>query len=491
MNWDIVIGLEIHVQLKTRTKMFCRCSSEIFGETPNTHVCPVCLGLPGALPVINKEAINKAIIAGLALKSSIQEDTYFERKHYFYPDLSKGYQISQLVKPINVGGEIMVGETKINITRAHLEEDAGKLVHMKEGNESFSLVDFNRSGIPLLEIVSEPEITSAKTAALYAMKIQQLMRYCGASEADMEKGSLRVDANISLKPQGADKLGTKVEVKNMNSFRALERALLYEIERQKNMLEKGERITQETRGWVEDKGQTVSQRSKEEAFDYRYFPDPDLPPLKISSSQIEEIRLRLPELPEQKTGRFVSEYGLTIEQADQVTVDKDLAAWFEEALISYAQTKNQGIKPEKIENSESREVFNWVTNELIRLTSTRQVPISSLKILPSHLAEVLYLKDQGKVTSTGAKSLFEKVFETGDSVVSVLEKENLETSSDTSTIEKFADQVIAENTKAVEDYKAGKEQVMGFLVGNLFRLAKVSIDPSVARKILEEKIKNS
>lgn len=487
MTWESVIGLEIHVQLRTLSKLFCRCSAQIWNEPPNSHVCPVCQGLPGALPVLNQEAIKQAIRAGLALESQVQTVSLFERKHYFYPDLPKGYQISQYQKPLWRGGKVEVGGQIINLERAHVEEDTGKLFH-RQGEEKYSLIDFNRSGIPLLEIVSKPVITSPTQAVSYAQKVQQLMRYSGASEADMEKGSLRVDANISLRRKGASVLGVKVEVKNMNSFRFLERALKYEIERQNGLLSKGEKIRMETRGWVETEGKTVSQRSKEEAHDYRYFPDPDLPPLEISREIIENLQKDLPEMPGKKVMRFQKEYGLEEAKAGLVTKELEIANWFEECLGAYAQTEEKGTPSSHIDSKKAIEVYNWVANELLRLLSLKNKQLSQTSLLPSHLAEILYLRDKGQLTTTSAKKVLERAFETGESAQGIIKSLGLEVKPDTEFINQLTLEVIKKNPKAVQDYKSGKENALKFLIGVVMRESKGAADPSQVEEVLKKNL---
>lgn len=479
MDWVVVIGLEIHVQLKTKSKMFCRCSAQIWNEPPNSHVCPVCLGLPGALPVINKEAIKKTIIAGLALKSNIQKRSFFERKHYFYPDLPKGYQISQYQSPICLGGWLVVEGEKVDLERAHLEEDAGKLLHVQNEKGSFSLIDFNRSGVPLLEIVSKPQIDSPRQAVLYAQKIQQLLRFSEVSDTDMEKGSLRVDANISLRKKGETRLGVKVEVKNMNSFRSLERALSFEVERQAEVLESGKKIHQETRGWLETKGVTVSQRSKEEAHDYRYFPDPDLPPFNISVAQVKKLKNSLPEMPDEKVRRLVSLYALTKEQAVLISQTKNFADWYEQAVRSYCQTETASTEPARFDSRKTKEVYDLMANELLRLLNGEANRIDQAKILPTQLAELLYLRDKGEILRDGLRVAFAKIFLTGDSVNQVVDKLGVRALKSASAVEVIVGRVIKENPQAIEDLKKGKEEALGFLIGRLKTLSQESgISPS-------------
>lgn len=435
-NHKPVIGLEVHVELNTKSKMFCACSADYFGKAPNTHTCPVCLGLPGALPYTNKEALKKCIKIGLALNCSISEDSLFERKNYFYPDLAKGFQISQLRWPLCIGGWIEVesetGEkSKIRINRVHQEEDTGKLTH--SGSET--LIDFNRSGVPLVEIVTEPDFTDSSQIRDYAKKLQQIFRYLGVSNADMEKGDMRLEANISVRSEGQTELPPyRVELKNINSFRFMVAAVEYEIKRQIRAIEAGEKLHQETRGWNEDKKETYLQRSKEEANDYRYFPEPDLPRIKNDQSGISEIRASLPELPEQRIKKYLKEYGLSETVAKTLVSDESLAELFDGAV-------KLGLE----ENVSAKEIANYLANQ----------KIDSLKISPDEIVQAVKEKKSGKIEDEGE-------------------------------LEKIAQEVIKENEKSVSDYKSGKESAIMALVGGVMRKTQGKAEASVTRKILEE-----
>lgn len=484
MKYQPVIGLEVHVEYKTKTKMFCRCSAEYFGQEPNINTCPVCLGMPGALPVTNKQALDFAVKAGLALNCKINLTSKFDRKHYFYPDLPKGYQISQYDLPVNGMGYLDIdidGEIRrINITRAHQEEDAGKLIHSGEA----TLVDLNRAGVPLLEIVSEPEMHSAKEAKAYAQKIQQIIRYTQVSDADMEKGSMRVDANISLRPTGETGLPNyKVEVKNMNTFKGIERAIEFEIIRQAELLDNGKLPAQETRGWNEDKGKTFSQRSKEDAMDYRYFPDPDLPPIVFSQDQIEIIRKSLPELPDAKASRFEAEYGLNTKDVQSLVADRVLAAWYEEAVAVYISSKDK-----KDPVLQAKTVANWVIGELFRWMNETNTRIEDIKILPAMLAELLYLSDNGKISATTAKDVFAEMFKTGETASHIVQAKGLGQISDEGAITEIVEKILAANEKAVADYKAGKEASLMFLLGQCMKEAKGKANAEQVKELLMRSI---
>ncbi len=486
MNYEPVIGLEVHVELKTKSKMFCRCSAEYFGEAPNTHTCPVCLGMPGALPVTNKQAIEYAIKVGLALGCKINLFSKFDRKHYFYPDLPKGYQISQYDLPINGKGEIVIAingeDRKIGITRAHQEEDAGKLMHV----DGSTLVDLNRAGVPLLEIVSEPDMRSPQEAKLYAQKIQQIVRYTGVSDADMEKGSMRADANISLRKPGEKALPNyKVEIKNMNTFRGIEKALEFEIARQSQMLDKNEKIAQETRGWDENKGQTFSQRSKEEAQDYRYFPDPDLPPMQFDQEYIAGLKKQLPELPDAKRQRFVKEYGLPASDIEQLTLDMAFADWFEEAVRVYANSHEDHTSDP---GQDAKRVANWMLGEVLRRINEKKMTILDTKLMPAMLSELLYLIDSGTISNASAKEVFAQMFETGETAAYIVEQKDLTQISDRSAILKIVQKVIDDNPKAVTDYKAGKEASLQFLIGMVMRETKGQANADTVRALFLEKL---
>lgn len=486
MKYEPVIGLEIHVQLKTRSKMFCRCSAETFGEAPNSHTCPVCLGLPGALPVTNAEAVRLALVAGEALGSSHPPVSKFDRKNYFYPDLPKGYQISQFDLPFNIGGDVLVGGRKIKLTRAHLEEDTGKLLHEKDA----TLVDFNRSGLPLLEIVSDPVITSAAEARAYGQKIQMLMRYAGVSEADMEKGSLRVDANVSIRPEGAKTLGTKVEVKNMNSFRSVEKALDFEIGRQTALLQGGEKIVQETRGWDEGKQVTVSQRIKEGSDDYRYFPEPDLPAIEISRKLISELKKYLTDRsPDRQKTRLVNESGLDSKTADVLVSDYELQSFYSQALEDsrLTFTKNGAKVPLDL----AKKVANWLVTDYLANFKTRNVTWEETPVTPAHLAELIYLFDQGQISAASAKSVLAEMFDTGVTPSKIVASLGFLLQSDITKLTEIASSVLAKNSQAVSDYRNGKAQAFGFLLGQLQKETGGQADPTIARQALEKVLQSS
>lgn len=485
-HYEPVIGLEIHVQLKTESKMFCASSAQYFGSQPNTHVCPTCLGLPGALPVPNQKAIESSIKVGLALNCSINQVSNFDRKSYFYPDLPKGYQISQFEKPINGEGWVLVGARKIRINRAHLEEDTGKLIHGQANGAKVSLIDFNRSSVPLLEIVSEPDINSAAEAKAYAKKIHQICRYLGVADVDMEKAGMRFDANVSLKEVGSSTLGTKVEIKNINSFTFLEKAIEFEIGRQKEELNAGRAIVQETRGWVESKSETVAQRSKETSPDYRYFPDPELPPLEFSDKLLAELKKSLPELPDQKTERFQKEYMLTSADVVVLTESMELADWFEKAVSDYHRAEKP--KNDQIDQS-AKKVANWVIGELKAYLNKTNQQIQNLKIEPAYLAELLVLVDKGEVSNQAAKVVFEKMLETGQTPASLIKKLGVKQISDQGELEKLIDETIVENPSALADFKAGKENSLQFLLGQVMRKSKGRANPTAIRELLTDKLK--
>lgn len=485
-EYDIVIGLEIHVQLKTKSKMFCSCSADYFGSDPNSHVCPTCLGLPGALPRPNKKAIENAIKVGLALNCEINLANKFDRKSYFYPDQAKGYQISQFDLPININGWVKVGNRKIRINRAHQEEDTGKLIHSSVSGEKVSLVDFNRSGVPLLEIVSEPDITSPEEARAYAKKIHQIMRYVGVADVDMEKAGMRFDANVSLKPKGAKELGTKVEIKNINSFSFLEKAINFELGRQLEIIKTKGKIIQETRGWVESKGETVSQRTKETSPDYRYFPDPDLPPLQFSKAEIAALKKELPELPEAKIERFESNYALTNYEVKTLTEDKLVADWFEKALEVYVEIEEP--QADHIDSTKAKKVANWVVGEFLRYLNEKQIGVNSTKAEPAHLAQLLILIDKNEVSNQAAKQVFALVLETGELPSKIIEEQGLKQESDKNAIEELVKATIAEHPKAIADFRSGKENSFDFLFGQIMRKTKGSANPSVVRNLLKIKL---
>ncbi len=487
MKYEPTIGLEIHVQLKTKSKMFCSSSAEYFGSDPNTHVCPTCLGLPGALPVANQKAIENSIKVGLALNCKINLDNKFDRKSYFYPDLPKGYQISQFDLPINIEGTVAVGDRKIRVNRAHLEEDTGKLIHASVDNEKVSLIDFNRSSVPLLEIVSEPDISSSAEAKAYAKKIHQICRYIGVADVDMDKAGMRFDANVSLKEVGAKDLGTKVEIKNINSFNFLEKAIDFEIARQEKALEAGEKIVQETRGWVEAKGETVSQRTKETSPDYRYFPDPDLPALKFEQSLIDKLGSELPELPDQKSERFQKDFGLSDYDSSLLSETKELGEWYEKAVADYQSLDKP--KNDQIDLPKAKKVANWISGELLRYLKDKNKDLNDLQAEPAYLAELLLLIDRDVVSNQAAKVVFEKMLDTGQMPEKIVSELGLGQMSDEGEIEKLIEQVMKENSQAVADFKAGKEASLQFLFGQAMKKSGGSANPNVIREVLTKKLK--
>ena len=477
-QYEAVIGLEVHVELKTNTKIFCPSSTE-FGGDPNTHVCPVCLGLPGVLPVLNKNVLEYAIKVGLALNCGIADFSKFDRKNYYYPDLPKNYQISQYDLPIAEHGHLDIrvedSEKRVGITRVHMEEDAGKLLHQGSiSTTPYSLVDYNRTGVPLVEIVSEPDMRTPEEARAYLEKMKAIIQYTGVSDCKMEEGSLRCDANISIRPVGTDKLGVKAEIKNMNSFKALQRALRYEIERQTEVLEEGGRIVQETRSWDEARGITLSMRSKEQAHDYRYFPDPDLVPMVIDRQWVERIKESLPELPDQRKARYVSQYGLPEYDAAVITSTKELADYFEDCLKEYTNAKVVG---------------NWVMGDLSRFLNAGGMEITQCRIRPGQLAEMLSLMDKGTISGKIAKAVFEDMFQTGRDPETIVREKGLVQISDEGAIAAVVDDVLAANPKVVDDLRAGKDKALGFLVGQVMKVTRGKANPEMVNKMLKERIK--
>ena len=484
MTYETIIGLEVHAQLLTKSKMFCRCSADYASAPPNTHVCPVCLGMPGVLPTINKKAVEYTIMTALTLNCTIPQFTKFDRKNYPYPDLMKGYQISQYDAPIGIQGWVMLEaegrKRRINIKRVHLEEDVAKLVHRSTPwGEPYSLVDVNRSGVPLMEIVGEPDLRSPEEARQYLIKLRTILQYLGVSTGNMEEGSFRCDANISIRPVGSQDGFAKVEVKNMNSFKAVYRALEYEAERQRRVAEEGGKLVQETRGWVEEKGITVMQRSKEYAHDYRYFPEPDLPPLVLSPSWVEEIKSRLPELPEARRERFVSQYGLSPYEANLLTNSKSLADYFEAGV-----NLGQGLPLAR----RAKSVSNWLLGEFAHWLNLAGIEINQSKVAPDHLVELLNLIDQGTLSVPTAKAVFEEMFHTGKSPEEIVGQKELTQISETSAIEEIIQQVIATNIQAVADFKAGKQQALTFLVGQVMRATKGRANPKLVNEILRQRL---
>ena len=477
MSHKPTIGLEIHVELKTKSKMFCSCLNDPDEKKPNTNVCPICMGHPGTLPTINREAVKKVIETGLAFSCQIPENSQFDRKNYFYPDLPKGYQISQLYQPFCKDGFLEVEGKKIRIREVHLEEDTGRLVH--PAGADYSLIDFNRAGVPLMELATEPDISSVLEARKFAQELQLIVRYLGVSFADMEKGQMRVEANVSVSKNS--KLGTKVEIKNLNSFRAVEKGIEYEIKRQNEILESGEKVVQETRGWDDIKGKTFSQREKEEAHDYRYFPEPDLPPLFHSKESVREIKARVPELPQQKRERLAREYELDEKSAEIFTNNKILGEYFEKVISELPS----GLSQENLFKS-IRLAKNYIITDLQGLL--KGVPVTSNKFLitPENLAEFISLISEGKISSKIAKMVLSEMFKTGADPSHIIEEKELDQITDTSEIENIIKEVISKNPKAVEDYQKGKENAFQFLIGQIMAKTKNKANPQIVGDILNK-----
>ncbi|HJX68774.1 MAG TPA: Asp-tRNA(Asn)/Glu-tRNA(Gln) amidotransferase subunit GatB [Dehalococcoidia bacterium] len=475
MIYETVIGLEVHTQLLTKSKMFCGCSSDYASTPPNTHVCPICLGMPGVLPVINEKAIECTVMTALALNCGVPEYTKFDRKNYFYPDLMKGYQISQYDAPIGKRGWLTVdsngGRKRINITRVHLEEDTAKLLHRGD----YSLIDVNRSGVPLMEVVSEPEISSPEEARDYLVKLHDILRYLGVSTANMEEGSFRCDANISIRPTSSKVFLPKVEVKNMNSFRAIYRALKYEYGRQTDVLKEGGKLVQETRGWIEEAGKTVLQRTKEYAEDYRYFPEPDLPPLVFDRAWIDKIKAGLPELPEARRDRFMTEYGLSLYDANLLTSSKGMADYFE----SCVKLMNSG---------KAKAISNWLLGDFSRLLNATNTEVENVRIGPKHLAEMLDLVDNGAISGPAAKVVLEEMFRTGRRAGEVIAEKGLGQISDAGEIRAAIKHVLAANEAAVADYASGKQQALTFIIGQVMKTTKGRANPGVVREIIIQEL---
>jgi len=475
MPYETVIGLEVHTQLLTRSKMFCACSADYASTPPNTHVCPVCLGMPGVLPVINQKAIEYTVMTALALNCTIPEYTKFDRKNYFYPDLMKGYQISQYDAPIGKRGWLTIdsngSKKRVNITRVHLEEDTAKLLHRGD----YSLIDVNRSGVPLMEVVSEPEISSPEEARDYLVRLHNILRYLGVSTANMEEGSFRCDANISIRPVASKEFLPKVEVKNMNSFKAIYQALKYEAGRQGKVLEAGGELVQETRGWIDETGMTVTQRTKEYAEDYRYFPEPDLPPLVLERSWTEEIRARLPELPETRRDRFMTQYGLSLYDANILTGSKAMAGYFEDCVKLAGPGK-------------AKMVSNWLLGDFTRLLNATNTEIENARISPKHLTDMLVLVDNGVMSGPTAKAVLEEMFQTGKGASDIIREKKLNQISDASEIKEVVKQVMADNAGAVADYASGKQQALMFLIGQVMKATRGRGNPGLVREIIMQEL---
>jgi aspartyl-tRNA(Asn)/glutamyl-tRNA(Gln) amidotransferase subunit B len=475
IDYEAVIGLEIHCQLLTATKIFCGCATT-FGAEPNTQTCPVCLGLPGALPVLNRRAVDYAIRAALAVGSTVNATSVFARKNYFYPDLPKGYQISQFDQPLATGGQVALGETEIRLTRIHMEEDAGKsLHHGHPESDRHTLVDYNRAGVPLIEIVTEPDLRSAADAALCFSRLREVLTAIGVSDGNMEEGSLRCDANVSLRPAGQQAYGAKAEVKNVNSFRFLQKALEFEIDRQRAVLESGGRVAQETRLWDSETGTTQSMRSKEGAHDYRYFPEPDLPPLRIDAAWVDRVRQSMPELPEARLARLAALHGLSHYDADVlVRLIPGAADYFEAAVAAGAVAKTAS---------------NWIQGEIRRkLKELGSENCADVPFGAAALAELTGLVDEQVISTSAAKSVFETMWTTGRSARAIVEAEGLGQIGDTAAIEAIVDTVVAANPEPVAQYRAGKTQAFGFLVGQVMKASKGKANPAVASEILKMRL---
>lgn len=479
MKYEAVIGLEVHTELQTTTKIFCGCKTS-FGAEPNTNVCPVCLGLPGVLPVLNKRVLEFAVRAGLALNCEISRFSKFDRKNYYYPDLPKNFQTSQFDLPICERGHLDIevnGEKKqIRITRAHMEEDAGKLVHHGTSitDSDYSLVDYNRTGTPLLEIVTEPDMRSAKEAVAYLEKMRAILQYIGISDCRMEEGSLRCDANVSVRPVGQKELGTKAEIKNINSFKGVEKAIEYEALRQAEILEDGGKIIQETRTWDEKEGVTKSMRTKEEANDYRYFPEPDLAPFTVSEEYIEDIRKTLPELPDERRERYIANFGLSSTDAQYMTNDKDTSDYFEKVVAAGADPKAS---------------VNWIMGEFASQLSNAGIEIAKAPVTPENLAKLLALIAKGTISGKIAKKVFAEMWKDGADPEEIVKAQGLVQISDTGALKELVVKVIANNPRAVEDFKAGKKKAVGALVGQIMKETKGKANPKVINELLNDELK--
>ena len=475
MNYETVIGLEVHAQLLTESKIFCSCSTS-FGASPNSHTCPVCLGLPGSLPVLNRKVVEYAIKMGLAVNCRIAPRSVFARKNYFYPDLPKGYQISMFEQPLMEDGSVEVDTngkvTRVGIIRIHLEEDAGKLIH--DETKPVSYVDLNRTGVPLIEIVSQPDIRGAAEAAAYLKTIRDILVYLDICDGNMEEGSFRCDANVSLRPVGQEELGTRTELKNMNSFRNVARALEYEIRRQRAVLDDGDRVIQETRLWNDARGVTEPMRGKEESHDYRYFPDPDLIPLTVEPEWIEQIKAGLPELPMAKRRRFVTDYGLPAADAEVLTAQKSLADYFEAVLRSFDQPKAAA---------------NWIMSELMRELKNDERDLADCPVTPERLAALLKMVADGRISGKMAKTVFEDMYKRGLDPEDIVREKGLEVMGDEDQLAALADEILAANPGQVAEFRAGKEKLLGFFVGQIMKKTKGQADPQKVNQVLRDKLK--
>ena len=503
MEYDVIIGMEIHAELKTKSKMFCRCDNNARGAEPNTKVCPICLGHPGTLPYPNREAIDGTLLLGLGLNCKINEFSKFDRKNYFYPDLPKGYQISQFELPFCYDGYLDIDGEKIAITRIHLEEDTGKSMH--PAGKAYSLIDLNRAGTPLIELVTEPVIKDAEMAKRFCQRYQQILRYLNISNADMEQGEMRCEANVSIqekgkweylgnceiKPIGDYKLNPKVELKNINSFRAIEKAIIYEVERQKKALDEGEKLVQETRGWDEDSSKTVRQRIKESSADYRYFPEPDIPPFKIGAQWIEELKGRLIELPPAKKARFMEQYGFDEVTAEILVSDKKLADYAEQVVSELeAWIIATGDTWERQKNKLSKLTSNWLISELFKHLKINNQTIADIKITPENFAELMTLVYQDKINSSAAQKILEVMYAKGGDPTDIMTELGLEQMDDEAALEEIVKEVLTKNEKQTDEYKAGKTTVAQFLVGQVMAVTKGKANPKKVQEMLV-KILNS
>jgi len=477
MKYETVIGLEVHVQIKTKTKIFCSCSTE-FGTRPNENTCPICLGMPGVLPVLNKRFLESSMRACLATHCTIEPMNRFARKNYFYPDLPKGYQISQFELPLGTNGYININvdgtKKRIGLTRIHMEEDAGKLIHGENlGSPGKSYVDFNRTGVPLCEVVSEPDLRSSEEARAYLIELKSILEYTGVSDCNMEEGSLRCDANVSIRPVGQKEFGTRTELKNLNSFKFIQKAIEYEVDRQTRLLDQGDTVKQETRLYDSARGETFPMRSKEEAHDYRYFPDPDLVPIMIGEAWVDELRKTIPELPEQKRERFIKSYGIPEYDTGVLTSSEPLADYFEQCTALFPHPKT---------------ISNWMMGDLLRELKKDGRNIVDCPVSPSALVDLLKLIESGTVSGNIAKGVFEEMYQTQKSAASIVEEKGLKQITDTSAIEKIVAEVIQAYPSQVEEFKGGKEKVLGFLVGQVMKASKGKANPGIVNKLLKEKM---
>jgi len=478
-KYEVVIGLETHIQLNTTTKIFCGCKADSWFDPPNTNICPVCTGLPGVLPVLNQAVVARAVLLAAAMHAEIRPVSYFDRKNYFYPDLPKGYQISQYEEPLARQGKLAIrtpgGEQVVRVRRVHLEEDTGKLTHVDENGHGYSLVDLNRAGVPLLEIVSEPDMHSIEAVRTYATGLRALLRYLAVNSGDMEKGVIRFEANVSLRLKGSQTLGTRVEIKNLNSFRAMERAITYEIKRQGELLQRGQAVVQQTLGWDEAAGATFTQRSKEEANDYRYFPEPDLPPLVVEPEWVERIRAGLPELPAARRQRFERAYGLSGYDAGQLTADQAVADYFERVLAG-------------ANNIPPKQVANWMLGELFGILNQRGSGLESLPVPPEALAELLAVLAQGEINTTTAKVVLAEMAHSGQRAAEIIRARGLRLVSDTGSIAALVSRVLDEHPNEVAGFLAGKQTLAQWFFGQVMKLAGGQADPQVVRAELERQL---